>query len=1022
MILDGSRARLPCLLAALLAASCRRDGHPPAPPLTSLHELRRALMAAESGERSVDVRGVVTYSDAAAGMLYLQGATGSAAIPVGEVGAPVVGGESVQLSGALPGAGRTLLRPRLTVHARSSQELMPEPRRLDLDALRAHEAETEWVEVHGVVRSVAVDGPSLLLDLQQQGRRFRAEVVNPDQARHAWLVDFRVRMRGVSPARHHLRPRAADLLVPDMGHLRLVEDAPADPFTLPLASPARLRAMPPAARPDHRVRVIGTVLRVVFEQGGATAHPLETPAPASEVNSAAGGAVAAGLESRGMREFVLAADGGEWLVSASDTPALSANDRVELVAFAGSRDGAPAFEEARIRRLADRPRADGNASAPALPLLTTAEQVRRLSPAEALKGYPIRLQAVVTYNDPDMRLLFVQDHTAGIYVEAWRHIHRLEPGDRVSIDGRSSPGAFAPIVDHPRVRVLRPGPLPAARPVRPESLASVREDSQWVEVEGVVRAVTFRGRAAVIRMAEGGVRFAVEMPAAAAPDLAPLVDARVRVRAVCHSLLTQKGQLADVLLHSPGPTALEVITPPPADPSTLPLRPIRSLLQFVPGQVWEHRVRVQGVATFSQPGELFLSDGTGGLPVRTDRRPPPPVGAQVEAIGFAVPGDYGPRLEDADVRSLGQGSLPGARDVTAEQAMRGQVDGELVRLEARLLDVVRGPEQSQLSLQSGPYLFTGLLRGAPSWPRQLRAGARLRLTGICAVSAREQHVPQAFRLLLRAPGDVEVLSAGPWWTPQRAAWAVAGMVGLIGLALAWVATLRRRVATQSLIIWDRVKRETELQERQRMARELHDTLEQNLTGISLSLEAASLTLPGAPGMAEQHLGRALEQVEASIEEVHRAVWSLRDESLDARGLAASLDEIARQLVSCSPRPVDVHTRTTGGARPFALAVENNLLRIGQEALTNAVKHGQAERVEVELRYQRDAFELWVSDDGRGFDAAAPAGPGHFGLVGMQERAREIGARFEVRSLPGRGTRVQVSLPLPPLAYVSEARR
>ena len=988
MLSPGPRARLPCLLAAVLAASCARDDRPPAPPVSSLHDLRRAMAGAGPVERGVDVRGVVTYSDAAAGMLYLQGATGAAAIAVGELGAPVVGGESVQLSGLLPaGAARSLLRPHLTVHARSSQELMPEPRRLDLDALLAHEAESEWVEVNGVVRSVATDGPALLLDLQQQGRRFRAEILNPDRARHAWLVDFRVRLRGVSPARHHARPRPADLLVPDMGHLRLVEDAPADPFALPLASPARLRALPRDARSDHRVRVRGSVRR-----------------------------------KSGEREFVLAAEGEEWLVSATDAPALDAGERVELVAFAATRDGAPAFEEASVRRLADRPRPDGGALAPSLPLLTTAEQVRRLSPAEALKGYPIRLQAVVTYNDPDMRLLFVQDRTGGIYVEAWRHIHRLEPGDRVSVEGRSSPGAFAPIVDHPRVRVLGPGPLPAARPVRPESLANVREDSQWVEVEGVVRAVAFRGRAVTIRMAEGGVRFAVEMPAAAAPSLAPLVDARVRVRAVCHSLLTQKGQLADVLLHSPGPTALEVITPPPADPSTLPLRPIRSLLQFVPGQVWEHRVRVQGVATFSQPGEMFLSDGTGGLPVRTERRPPPPVGAQVEAVGFAVPGDYGPRLEDADVRSLGRGSLPGPREVTAEQAMRGQVDGELVRLEARLLEVVRGPDQAQLSLQWGPYLFTGLLRGTADWPRQLRAGAHLRLTGICAVSARDQHVPQAFRILLRAPGDVEVLNPGPWWTPRRAAWTLAGMVGLVGLALAWVATLRRRVAAQSLIIWNRVKRETELQERQRMARELHDTLEQNLTGISLSLEAASLTLPGAPGMAEQHLGRALERVEASIEEVHRAVWSLRDESLDTRGLAASLDEIARQLVSCSPRPVDVHTRTTGGPRPFALTVENNLLRIGQEALTNAVKHGQAARVEVELRYERDAFELWVSDDGRGFDAAAPAGPGHFGLVGMRERAREIGARFQLRSLPGRGTRVEVSLPLPPLAAVSEARR
>src|SRR5205814_10232659 len=187
----------------------------------------------------------------------------------------------------------------------------------------------------------------------------------------------------------------------------------------------------------------------------------------------------------------------------------------------------------------------------------------------------------------------------------------------------------------------------------------------------------------------------------------------------------------------------------------------------------------------------------------------------------------------------------------------------------------------------------------------------------------------------------------PWWTPRRAAAVVVVMLGLVGLTLAWVMTLRRRVSAQARIIWSRVKSETELQERQRMARELHDTLEQNLTGISLSLEAASLTLAGAPRVAEQHLVRALGQVDASIEEVHRAVWALREASLAGRSLADALDEIGQQLASCSARPIEVRTAVAGEARPFAVAVENSLLRIGQEALTNAVKHGRADHIRID---------------------------------------------------------------------------
>jgi len=972
----------PALAVAALALSCLGDGRPPAaPPLTTLAELG-ALASGSAGERRpVDVRGVVTYFDAERGVLYLQDVTGAAAVEVGDVGAPVTAGESVRLEGTRdPGAlALRLGQPSLTVVGRSSQELMPEPRRVRADELLARRAEAEWVEARGVVRAETRRGRSLVLDLQDGGRRFRADVVSPDQTdEYPSLVDSRVRLRGVATARAHAgRARElADVLVPDIGHLRLEADAPADPFALPLASPERLARAEPLRLPEHRVRVRGLVSR----------RP-------------------------GERTLVLSLDGREYPVAAGEPIGVSPGERVDVVGFAVRAGDRLSFEQAIVRAV------DGRRATPpspaSLPLLTTAAQVRGLSRDEARRGYPIRLRAVVTFNDPDMRLLFVQDGTAGIYAEAWRHIHRLRPGDRVQVEGLSAPGAYAPVVDHPRVRVLGSGPLPPARRVRPEQLVSGQEDSQWVEVDGVVRAVTPRRDAAVVRMAAGGARFTVVVSPAA--GLEGLVNARVRVRAACQTLLTPKGQLAAVVLHSPGRRALRVLTPPTREPFSLPVEPIGSLLQFVPGRSWEHRVRVKGVAAHGRPGELYVLDPTGGLLVRSDLPQPPQVGDEVDAIGFAAPGPFGPVLQDAEVRSLGRGTEPRARPITPEQAMSGGFDGELVQLEARLLDSAPGPEAAQLSLQAGPYLFTAAGPRTGRWPRGLRPGSELRVSGICAVDAGELHVPQGFRILLRSPADVVVLRAAPWWTPRRAAWLLAGMAGMFGLALAWVATLRRRVRAQSLIIWRRVKHATELQERQRMARELHDTLEQNLTGISLSLEAASLTLSGAPRMAEQHLGRALVQVEASMGEVHRAVWALRDESLDARGLPASLDEIARQLRSCSPAPMEVHTSTEGVPRPFALTVENSLLRIGQEALTNAVKHAGAAHVRAELRYLPGAVLLRVSDDGRGFDAAAPGRPGHFGLIGMRERSEEIGARLEVRSALGRGTDVEVTLPLRPLA-------
>jgi len=192
-----------------------------------------------------------------------------------------------------------------------------------------------------------------------------------------------------------------------------------------------------------------------------------------------------------------------------------------------------------------------------------------------------------------------------------------------------------------------------------------------------------------------------------------------------------------------------------------------------------------------------------------------------------------------------------------------------------------------------------------------------------------------------------------------------------------------------------------------MARELHDTLEQNLAGIGLSLEAAGRALPNRVPVAEQHLALALEQVNAGVDEVRRSVWALRTESLDVSGLGAALDEIGQQLARCSHTPIEVRTRSIGDPRPFAAVVENDLLRIGQEALTNAVRHGHASHIQVELRYDEDAFRMRISDDGRGFDTRIPPRPGHFGLVGMRERADEMGASLSVRSTVGKGTDIEV---------------
>jgi signal transduction histidine kinase len=145
-------------------------------------------------------------------------------------------------------------------------------------------------------------------------------------------------------------------------------------------------------------------------------------------------------------------------------------------------------------------------------------------------------------------------------------------------------------------------------------------------------------------------------------------------------------------------------------------------------------------------------------------------------------------------------------------------------------------------------------------------------------------------------------------------------------------------------------------------------------------------------------------------EFRRALLNLRAQELPRDGLAGALAESARQLTAGTG--IETVARVTGVARGLPEDIENNLLRIGQECVTNAARHAAPRRIEVVLDFQPQTVTLRVSDDGRGLSADATEREGHFGLRGMKERAEQMNACLEITSPPGGGARVSVTVPLP----------
>lgn len=200
-----------------------------------------------------------------------------------------------------------------------------------------------------------------------------------------------------------------------------------------------------------------------------------------------------------------------------------------------------------------------------------------------------------------------------------------------------------------------------------------------------------------------------------------------------------------------------------------------------------------------------------------------------------------------------------------------------------------------------------------------------------------------------------------------------------------------------------------LAERNRIAREIHDNLAQDILGISVQLELVSRLMPAAAEPAKGHLDRARILVRNSMTEARRYVWDLRSQELQKKDLPAALRDTATRLTEQSE--VEALVEVTGPLRPLPLPVETNLLRIGQEAINNAVKHAQANRIDVALNFDTRSVQLSIRDDGRGFDPKERIVDGHFGLIGMRERAEQIGGVLSIESASDRGTKIAVDVPL-----------
>jgi ligand-binding sensor domain-containing protein/signal transduction histidine kinase len=215
---------------------------------------------------------------------------------------------------------------------------------------------------------------------------------------------------------------------------------------------------------------------------------------------------------------------------------------------------------------------------------------------------------------------------------------------------------------------------------------------------------------------------------------------------------------------------------------------------------------------------------------------------------------------------------------------------------------------------------------------------------------------------------------------------------------------------QARIRRERLRFRAVLEERSRLAREMHDTLVQGCVGAFTLLQAAGSLEAQSPEKARDLLGRAREQVRCTIDEARRAIWNLRH-SHAGESLGVRLSEMAASMGGDAGIPIRI--RLKGTAARLESDAEENLLLVVREAIRNAIRHASAASIQLEVQYRRRSVKIRISDDGRGFVPAAiqaQQGP-HYGLLGMRERVQRLGGRLQLSSGPGKGTVVGLSVPL-----------
>ena len=613
--------------------------------------------------------------------------------------------------------------------------------------------------------------------------------------------------------------------------------------------------------------------------------------------------------------------------------------------------------------------------------------------------------------------------------------HPLRAGDRVRIEGRtrSYQNEFV-LASCERMTTLGSG-----RPIPPQSLslADLKRglgDNRLVRIGGKITEI-FRDEIAprwtffTIEAEGRSVYATVRDDCIPQQALSHLLYADVVVTGVSLPVENGSRRLIGRTVQLLEPDALTVIAPPPDDP--FDVADLDSLPLGNPEDVRTSGRRQSSGRTIARWGENNVLIRTHGGKVHrielasADR---PAVGSWIRAVGTPETDLYRLNLSNAIWRDEPPPENPPPdstpRDLAdlirsddeAPAAIKAHHYGQLVHLSGRVIDRPSG-RPFRLLLRSSNLQLTIDASSAPEALAGIVPGCQVEATGVYLAEvdnwspgAPFPHVRNAL-VVLRDETDVRILSRPTWWTPGRLTAVVIALFTVLVVIFAWNRFLNRLVERRSRELF-RVQvahagESLRVEERTRIAVELHDSLSQFLTGIAFQIDAAVSIVREDLDSATQFLAVAKRTLLSCREELRRCLWDLRNHSLEDADFEEAIRRTVRPGSGGASVIVDFRIPRAGLSDTTAHAI----LCIVRELAVNAVRHGGATEIHIAGNQTDGRVCLSVEDNGRGFDPLSRPGPGegHFGLQGIRERLVRLGGGMKIDSAPGRGTRILVEI-------------